>query len=76
MTADELKAFCKEMGLTYKELADLIGMSESSLRSSISRETISEQTTQSINLLKKINELENELKDFTALKDILKNITK
>jgi hypothetical protein len=76
MTADELKAFCKEMGLTYKELAELIGMSESSLRSSISRETISEQTTQSINLLKKINELENELKDFTALKDILKNITK
>ncbi len=32
MTADELKAFCKEMGLTYKELAELIGMTEPSLR--------------------------------------------
>lgn len=28
MTAQEIKEFCKEQGLTYKQLGELIGMSE------------------------------------------------
>lgn len=76
MTADELKAFCKEMGLTYKELAEKLGMSEGGLKNAIINDKITSSIEHSFNMYKRILELENELKDFTALKDILKNITK
>ncbi len=76
MTSEELKAFCKERNLTYKELAERIGMSEATLRSNISKGIISEQTARAIELLKHIEALENELKEFQALKEILKNIIK
>lgn len=76
MNADDIKKFCKDNGLTYKELAELIGMTEPSLRGALSRNIISEQTIKSVELLNKIYQLENELKEFTALKSILKNITK
>lgn len=76
MTSEELKAFCKERNLTYKELGEAIGMSEATLRSNISKGIISEQTARAIELLKHIEALENELKEFRALKEILKNIIK
>ncbi len=74
MTADELKAFCKEMGLTYKELAELIGFSEPSLRATISAGKISAQTEAAINLLKENIELRQELQNWETIKEIFKNI--
>lgn len=74
MTADELKAFCKETGLTYKELAELIGFSEPSLRATISAGKISAQTEAAINLLKENIELRQELKNWETIKEIFKNI--
>lgn len=74
MTADELKTFCKEMGLTYKELAELIGFSEPSLRATISAGKISAQTEAAINLLKENIELRQELKNWETIKEIFKNI--
>lgn len=76
MTSEELKVFCKEMGLTYKELADKLGMSEGGLKNAIINDKITASIEHSFNMYKRILELENELKEFTALKNILKNITK
>lgn len=77
MTADELKAFCKETGLTYKELAELIGMTEPSLRSAISTNKITLQVEKSVELLKEIKGLKDELSDWHTIKNLMqKNFTK
>ncbi|HEG5891060.1 TPA: transcriptional regulator [Campylobacter jejuni] len=76
MTAQEIKEFCKEQGLTYKQLGELIGMTEPSVKTALSVDKISNQIEASINLLKKIKEQEQELKEFRTLKEILINLTK
>ena len=76
MTAQEIKDFCKSQNLKYKDLAELIGMTEPSLKTALSIDKISNQIEASINLLKKIKEQEQELKEFRALKEILINLTK
>lgn len=77
MTADELKTFCKEMGLTYKELAELIGMTEPSLRGAISNNKITLQVEKSIELLKEIQNLKDELSDWHTIKELMqKNFSK
>ncbi|MGM8975663.1 transcriptional regulator [Campylobacter jejuni] len=76
MTAQEIKEFCKELGLTYRQLGELIGMTEPSVKTALSVDKISNQIEASINLLKKIKEQEQELKEFRALKEILINLTK
>ncbi|EFB5710578.1 transcriptional regulator [Campylobacter coli] len=76
MTAQEIKEFCKEQGLTYKQLGELIGMTEPSVKTALSVDKISNQIEASINLLKKNKEQEQELKEFRALKEILINLTK
>ncbi|PPB63121.1 helix-turn-helix domain-containing protein [Campylobacter hyointestinalis] len=77
MTSEELKAFCKERNLTYKELAELIGMTEPSLRGAISTNKISLQTEKAVELLKEIESLKSELADWHAIKNLMqKNFTK
>lgn len=72
MTADELKAFCKETGLTYKELAELIGNSEATIHSAIAKGKISEPMAKSILMYKEILELKEKLKEYAELKNVLK----
>ncbi|EPU8950454.1 transcriptional regulator [Campylobacter jejuni] len=76
MTAQEIKEFCKEEGLTYKQLAELIGMTEPSLKTALSIDKISNQIEASMNLLKTIKKQEQELKEFKTLKEILKKALK
>ncbi len=76
MTSEELKSFCKEHNLTYKQLAEEIGMTEGSLKTAIATNKISSQTEASILLLKKNHDLKSELLEFEALKNILNNIIK
>ncbi|ENH3835505.1 transcriptional regulator [Campylobacter jejuni] len=68
MTSEELKQFCKEQGLTYKELAELIGFGEGAVKNAISTEKISFQMAHAINMLKKIFELEAKLEKAEAIK--------
>ncbi|EIT5471924.1 hypothetical protein L2J83_001839, partial [Campylobacter coli] len=49
---------------------------EPSVKTALSVDKISNQIEASINLLKKIKEQEQELKEFRALKEILINLTK
>ncbi|EAI4694137.1 transcriptional regulator [Campylobacter jejuni] len=68
MTAQEIKDFCKERNLTYKELAELIGFGEGAVKNAISTEKISFQMAHAINMLKKIFELEAKLEKAEAIK--------
>ncbi|EFN2965350.1 TPA: transcriptional regulator, partial [Campylobacter coli] len=62
----------KEQGLTYKQLGELIGMSEGGLQNAIKKDSISDQTTKAIELLKEIEILKEQLADYENLKQLLK----
>lgn len=72
MTAEQLKEFCKERNLTYKELAEKIGMSEGGIQNAIKKDNVSEQTAKAIELLREIENLKEQVADYEALKAILK----
>lgn len=75
MTAADVKKFCKDQNLTYKQLAEKIGMTEGSLKVAITTDKFSSQTIQSINLLKENQKLQTELADFKVLSEIIKKIS-
>ena len=70
-----VKKVCKELGLTYKELGERIGVSESSLRSAASTGKISNQVKKAIELYLENLQLKKELEKFEQLKKLLKEIT-
>lgn len=70
-----IKRTCKELGITYKELGDAIGYSESSVRSSASTK-ISEQMQKAIELYLETIELKKQLKSTEILKQALKDLIK
>ena len=72
MTSDELKAFCKERNLTYKELGEKIGYGEGAIKTAVSTNNISQPMQHAINMFSKISQLENELKKANEAKEILK----
>ncbi|MFY4690393.1 helix-turn-helix domain-containing protein [Campylobacter jejuni] len=72
MTAQEIKDFCKEQGLTYKQLGELIGYSESSLKSILTTGKVSENLEKSIKLLMENQVLKLKLKEMDNLKNTLK----
>lgn len=70
-----IKTTCIEQRVTYQLLADAIGVSESSLRSSASTNKVSKQVEKSIEMYLKIISLENELEEFNMLKTLIKSWT-
>uniref|UniRef100_UPI003AF9255F helix-turn-helix domain-containing protein n=1 Tax=Campylobacter fetus TaxID=196 RepID=UPI003AF9255F len=72
MTSEELKAFCKERNLTYKELAELIGNSEPTIHSAIAKGKLSEPMSKSVEMYKEILNLKEQLKEYNELKKVLK----
>lgn len=68
-----IKTTCIEQDLTYQQLADAIGVSESSLRSSASTGNVSNQVKKSIEMHIKIIHLERELAKSNQIKSILKS---
>ena len=73
MTADDniVKRVCKELGLTYKQLGEAIGYSESALNNAARQEKISEPLKRAVELYLENLKLQQELADFKALKAIL-----
>jgi len=73
-----VKKVSKELGITYKELAEKIGYTESNLRKSVSQNKISLQLEKAIKLYIRILELEQKLenseKNQKAIKDNLKTL--
>ena len=68
-----VKRVSKELGLTYKELADKIGYTESNLRKSVSQNKISFQLEKAIKLYIRILELEQKLEDSEKSKKQIKD---
>ena len=68
-----IKSACIELKITYQKLADVIGVSESSLRSSVSTNKVSRQVEKSIHMYLQIIHLEKELEKSNTIKTILKS---
>lgn len=68
-----IKSACIEKNITYQQLADAIGVSESSLRSSVSTGKTSKQVEKSIEMYLKIAHLEKELEKSNTIKAVLKS---
>ncbi len=71
-----VKNVCKDLGMTYRELGEIIGVSESSLRSSASTGKISDQVSKAIQLYLETLDLKNQLKACETLKKALKELIK
>ena len=64
-----VKKVSKELGITYKELAEKIGYSESSLRKTVSNNTLSSQLETAIQLYLDNLKLKEELEEMEDFKD-------
>ena len=73
LESNKIKSACIEQNLTYQQLADAVGVSESSLRSSVSTNKVSKQVEKSIEMHLKIIHLEKELEKSNTIKTVLKS---
>ena len=76
MTPEDIKTFCKNKGITQKRLAEMIGITPSSLCISIRTNKVSPQTYKIVELLIENERLSKELAGYKELKTILKEILK
>ena len=67
-----IKKTCKELGLTYAQLAEQIGYTEGALKTSVSTDKISNSMVKAIELYKKNLELEKKLLNSEKIKETLK----
>jgi len=71
-----VKKTCKELGMTYKELGEAIGYSESNLRKTVSDNKVSKQLEKSITMFIEINNLKKELQEYQTFKNMIKNMSR
>ena len=69
-----VKRVSKELGLTYKELGEEIGYSESTLRKSVSENRITLQLEKAIELYLKTLEFEKERKEIKKIKENIRTL--
>lgn len=67
-----IKKTCKELGLTYSQLAEQIGYTEGALKTSVSTDKISNSMVKAIELYRKNLELEEKLLNSEKIKETLK----
>ena len=71
-----VKKVCKELGLTYKQLGEKIGYSESAISNAAATGKISKQLEQAIELYLENLKLKKELNTLHKLKEILNELLK
>ncbi|MCR2101158.1 helix-turn-helix domain-containing protein, partial [Campylobacter upsaliensis] len=71
-----IKRVCKEQGLTYKQLGELIGYSESAIKSAMVKNEISEPMNKAVQMQLEIIKLKRELRLFKKFKNFIKQISK
>ena len=71
-----VKKVSKELGLTYKELGEKIGYSESNLRQSVYSNKLSKQLEKAIKLYLETVELKKKVKESENFKSILRTFIK
>ena len=67
-----IKKTCKELGLTYAQLAEEIGYSEPAIKKAIANDNISEPMKKAIELYLENLELKKELENSNKIKQTLK----
>lgn len=67
-----IKQVCKKLDLTYRQLADEIGYSESAIKTCVSANKLSESMNKSLLMLLEIHALRQELKNCNNFKDSLR----
>ena len=67
-----VKRVSKELGLTYKELAEEIGYSESILRQSVSKNKLTSQLKRAIELYEETVKLKQEREETEKMKKLIK----
>lgn len=76
MNENLIKQTCKELGLTYRELGELIGYSEESVSKSARTGNISAPMNKAVELLLENIKLKDENKLITELSTIIKKLSK
>lgn len=71
-----IKQVCKDHALTYAQLGEQIGYSESALRKSVSTDNISEPLQKAIELYLRTIDLENQVQEYQEFKNFLKKAVK
>jgi transcriptional regulator with XRE-family HTH domain len=71
-----VKRTCKELGLTYRELGERIGVAEGTINKIASTGEISGQIQKAIELYLKTLELEDELNDYREFKSFIQKLAK
>jgi predicted transcriptional regulator len=69
-----VKKVSKELGLTYKELGEAIGYSESTLRKSVSENKITPQLQKAIELYLKVINFEKDKAEIEKIKENIRTI--
>ena len=74
MAEDEniVKATCKELGMTYKELGEAIGYKPDTVNKSASTGKVSEQLAKAIEMYLENVRLKEQLQDYDKLKTAIK----
>ena len=67
-----VKLTCKELGITYRELGEAIGYSESAIKMAISNDKVSEPMQKAIELYSETLTLKQKLKKSDTIKQTLK----
>lgn len=67
-----VKLTCKELGITYRELGEAIGYSESAIKMAISNDKVSEPMQKAIELYRETLTLKQKLKKSDTIKQTLK----
>jgi len=70
-----VKRTCKELGLTYRELAEEIGYKSDTVNKSASTGKVSEPLEKAINMFIEIRKLQLDLEEYENLKTLLKKAT-
>ena len=69
-----VKKVSKELGMTYKELGDEIGYSESTLRKSVSENRMTPQLKKAIELYLKTLEFEKDREEIDSIKESIRTL--
>lgn len=70
----DIKEICQKYNISVKELSQILGFNEQSLRNAISDNRLTQQTKASLKLFIEVQELKRELAQFKNLKATLKEI--
>lgn len=75
MSENIVKATAKRLGMTYRELGEAIGLSEAHIKRLATSDEVGWQVIRSLEMMVRIQELEEKNKEVEEFKKLLKKLT-